>query len=285
MQAEKVALITGSSSGIGFETALLLSRSGFYTYASMRNLGKSRTITEIADKEHLPLQVVQLDGNDETSVRNAINRIETEKGRIDVLVNNAGYGFFSSIEDATLDQIKKQFETNFFGVIRLIRGVLPIMRRQRNGTIVNVSSAVGKVGLPLSSPYVATKFALEGLSESIRYELNGLGISVILIEPGIIRTNALKNAETTHRVSKSPSPYADLNERIMKVFGTLMDNSSSPRVVAEAILDAITSNDPEIRYLVGADAESIMKIRKSTSDKEFENWIYESIILEKGFIR
>jgi NAD(P)-dependent dehydrogenase (short-subunit alcohol dehydrogenase family) len=114
MQAKRVALITGSSSGIGFETALLLSRSGFYTYASMRNLERSRTITEIAEKEGLSLQVLQLDVNDDTSVRNAINRIETEKGRIDVLVNNAGYGLFSSIEDATLDQIKKQFETNFF---------------------------------------------------------------------------------------------------------------------------------------------------------------------------
>jgi NAD(P)-dependent dehydrogenase (short-subunit alcohol dehydrogenase family) len=285
MQAKKVVLVTGSSSGIGFETALLLSRSGFYTYASMRNLGKSRTITEIADKENLPLQVVQLDVNDDTSVRNAINRIETEKGRIDVLINNAGYGLFSSIEDATLDQIKKQFETNFFGVVRLIRVVLPIMRRQKNGIIVNVGSAAGKVGLPLSSPYVATKFALEGLSESIRYELNGLGISVVIIEPGVIKTNALKNAETAHIASKFPSPYADLNERTMKALGALMDYSSPPRLVAEAILDAITSNDPEIRYLVGADAESIMEVRKSTSDKEFESWMYESIIQKKGFIR
>jgi NAD(P)-dependent dehydrogenase (short-subunit alcohol dehydrogenase family) len=285
MQAKRVALITGSSSGIGFETALLLSRSGFYTYASMRNLERSRTITEIAEKEGLSLQVVQLDVNDDTSVRNAINRIETEKGRIDVLVNNAGCGLFSSIEDATLDQIKKQFETNFFGVVRLTRGVLPIMRRQKNGTIVNVSSAVGKVGLPLSSPYVSTKFALEGLSESIRYELNGMGINVVIIEPGIIKTNVLKNAKTAHIRSKFTSPYADLNERIMKAFGALMDNSSPPRLVAEAILNAITSNDPEIRYLVGADAESIMETRKSTSDKEFETWIYESIIQEKGFIR
>jgi NAD(P)-dependent dehydrogenase (short-subunit alcohol dehydrogenase family) len=285
MQAKKIALITGSSSGIGFETALLLSRNDFYTYASMRNLEKSRTITEIAGKEHLSLQVVQLDVTDDISVRNAIKRIEDEKGKIDVLVNNAGYGLFSSIEDATLDQIKKQFETNFFGVIRLTREVLPIMRRQRNGTIVNVSSAVGKVGLPLSSPYVATKFALEGLSESIRYELNGLGISVVIIEPGIIKTNALKNAETAHTLSKFSSPYADLNDRIMKAFGTLMNNSSPPRMVAEAILDALTSNNPEIRYLVGPDAESIMEIRKRTSDKEFEKWIHESIIQEKGFIR
>jgi NAD(P)-dependent dehydrogenase (short-subunit alcohol dehydrogenase family) len=282
MQGEKIALVTGSSSGIGFETALLLSRNGFYTYASMRNLEKSRTITEIADKENLPLQVVQLDVNDDISVRNAINKIGVEKGRVDVLVNNAGYGLFSSIEDVTLDQIKKQFETNFFGVIRLTKEVLPAMRKNRQGTIVNVSSAVGKVGLPLSSPYVATKFALEGLSESMRYELNELGINIVIVEPGVILTNALRNAETAVYAT---SDYADLNGRIMKAFEVLMDNSSPPILVAEVILKAITTNEPEVRYLVGTDAESIMKVRKSTSDKEFESWMYESIIQKKGFIR
>lgn len=282
MQGEKIALVTGSSSGIGFETALLLSRNGFYTYASMRNLEKSRTIIEIADKENLPLQVVQLDVNDDISVRNAINKIVVEKGRVDVLVNNAGYGLFSSIEDVTLDQIKKQFETNFFGVIRLTKEVLPAMRKNRQGTIVNVSSAVGKVGLPLSSPYVATKFALEGLSESMRYEMNELGINIIIIEPGVIMTNALRNAETAVYAT---SDYADLNGRTMKAFEVLMNNSSPPSQVAEVILKAITSNDPEIRYLVGADAESIMEVRKSTSDKEFESWMYESIVQKKGFIR
>jgi NAD(P)-dependent dehydrogenase (short-subunit alcohol dehydrogenase family) len=281
MQGEKVVLVTGSSSGIGFETALLLSRNGFYTYASMRNIDKSSTIAEIAEKENLPLQVLQLDVDDDISARNAINKIVVEKGRVDVLVNNAGYGLFSSIEDVTLDQIKKQFETNFFGVIRLTKEVLPAMRKNRKGTIVNVSSAVGKVGLPLSSPYVATKFALEGLSESMRYELNELGINVIIIEPGVIRTNALRNAETAN----ATSDYADLNGKIKKAFGVLMNNSSPPRQVAEVILKAIKSNGPEIRYLVGTDAESIMKVRNSTTDKEFESWMYESIIQEKGFIR
>jgi short-subunit dehydrogenase len=201
----------------------------------MRNLEKSRTIIEIADKENLPLQVVQLDVNDDISVRNAINKIVVEKGRVDVLVNNAGYGLFSSIEDVTLDQIKKQFETNFFGVIRLTKEVLPAMRKNRQGTIVNVSSAVGKVGLPLSSPYVATKFALEGLSESMRYEMNELGINIIIIEPGVIMTNALRNAETAVYAT---SDYADLNGRMMKAFEVLMNNSSPPSQVAEVILNA-----------------------------------------------
>jgi len=285
MQVEKVALVTGSSSGIGFETALLLSKSGFHTYASMRNLEKSKNITEIVNTENLPLQVVQLDIDDDISVKNAINKIIAENGRIDVLINNAGHGLFSPIEDITLDQVKEQFETNFFGVVRLVKEVLPVMRKQRNGIIVNVSSGAGRVAIPVSSAYVATKFALEGLSESMRYELKEFGINIIIIEPGVIRTNFVENMKTAGTRSRSESPYADLIGRTLKGFGGLMDNSSPPKLVAEAILNAITSKEPEIRYVVGDDAKSIMKVRKSTSDKEFENWMYESVLQEKGFVR
>jgi NAD(P)-dependent dehydrogenase (short-subunit alcohol dehydrogenase family) len=285
MQVEKVALVTGSSSGIGFETALLLSKSGFHTYASMRNLEKSKNITEIVNTENLPLRVIQLDVNDDISVKNAINKIIAENGRIDVIINNAGYGLFSPIEDITLDQVKEQFETNFFGVVRLVKEVLPVMRKQRNGIIVNVSSGAGRVAIPVSSAYVATKFALEELSESMRYELKEFGINIIIIEPGVIRTNFVENMKTAGTRSRSESPYADLIGRTLKGFGGLMDNSSPPKLVAEAILNAITSKEPEIRYVVGDDAKSIMKVRKSTSDKEFENWMYESVLQEKGFVR
>jgi NAD(P)-dependent dehydrogenase (short-subunit alcohol dehydrogenase family) len=285
MQVEKVALVTGSSSGIGFETALLLSKSGFHTYASMRNLEKSKNITEIVNTENLPLRVIQLDVNDDISVKNAINKIIAENGRIDVIINNAGHGLFSPIEDITLDQVKEQFETNFFGVVRLVKEVLPVMRKQRNGIIVNVSSGAGRVAIPVSSAYVATKFALEELSESMRYELKEFGINIIIIEPGVIRTNFVENMKTAGTRSRSESPYADLIGRTLKGFGGLMDNSSPPKLVAEAILNAITSKEPEIRYVVGDDAKSIMKVRKSTSDKEFENWMYESVLQEKGFVR
>jgi NAD(P)-dependent dehydrogenase (short-subunit alcohol dehydrogenase family) len=285
MQVEKVALVTGSSSGIGFETALLLSKSGFHTYASMRNLEKSKNITEIVNTENLPLRVIQLDVNDDISVKNAINKIIAENGRIDVLINNAGHGLFSPIEDITLDQVKEQFETNFFGVVRLVKEVLPVMRKQRNGIIVNVSSGAGRVAIPVSSAYVATKFALEELSESMRYELKEFGINIIIIEPGVIRTNFVENMKTAGTRSRSESPYADLIGRTLKGFGGLMDNSSPPKLVAEAILNARTSKEPEIRYVVGDDAKSIMKVRKSTSDKEFENWMYESVLQEKGFVR
>jgi NAD(P)-dependent dehydrogenase (short-subunit alcohol dehydrogenase family) len=281
----RVAVVTGSSSGIGLETSLLLARSGFHTYASMRNLEKSKNITEIASTENLPLQVVQLDVNDDRSVKDAVDKIVAEKGRIDVLVNNAGYGLLSPIEDVTLDQVKEQFETNFFGAIRVMHAVMPTMRRQRGGTIVNISSLAGRVGIPVSSAYVDTKFALEGLSESMRYELKEFGINIVIIEPGVIKTNFFENLKAADTTSKSESPYADLIERTTKGFGKMMDNSSSPpKLVAEAILNAITSKEPEIRYLVGEDAESIMEVRKSTSDKEFENWMYENILQQQQYV-
>ena len=206
--SNKVAVVTGSSTGIGFETALLLARSGFNTYASMRDLKKSKNIADIAKTENLPLTVVQLDVKDDTSVKDAISKIIAESKRIDVLVNNAGYGLFSPLEDVTLDQVKEQFETNFFGAIRVMHEVIPTMRRQRNGTIINVSSLVGRIGLPVSSAYVATKFALEGLSESMRYELNEFGINIILIEPGVIKTNFIENLKTADTTLQSESPYA-----------------------------------------------------------------------------
>jgi NAD(P)-dependent dehydrogenase (short-subunit alcohol dehydrogenase family) len=282
--SNRVAVVTGSSTGIGFETALLLARSGFHTYATMRDLKKSRNITEIATVENLPLKVLQLDVNDDISVKSAVGKIVAEGNRIDVLVNNAGYGLFSPLEDVTLDQIREQFETNFFGAIRVVHEVIPTMRRQRNGTIVNVSSLVGRVGLPLSSAYVSTKFALEGLSESVRYELNEFGINIILIEPGVIKTNFLENLKTADTTSKSESPYAELVDRTTKEFGKMMNSSSSPIIVAEAILRAITSKDPEFRYVVGDDAESIMRIRQNSTDKEFENWVYENILQQKRYI-
>jgi NAD(P)-dependent dehydrogenase (short-subunit alcohol dehydrogenase family) len=282
---KRVAVVTGSSSGIGLETALLLARSGFQTYATMRNLIKSQNITEIANIENLPLTVIQLDVDDDRSVKDAISQIVTENKRIDVLVNNAGYGLFSPIEDVTLGQVKKQFETNFFGVVRVTKEVLPIMRKHREGTIVNVSSGAGRVGIPVLSAYAATKFALEGFSESMRYELKEWGINIVIIEPGAIKTKVFENVKTGDVRSSSESPYADLIERASKGFGKMMDNSSSPKLVAEAILNAITSKEPEIRYVVGDDAKYIMKIRKNSTDKEFESWMYESILQEKGFVR
>jgi NAD(P)-dependent dehydrogenase (short-subunit alcohol dehydrogenase family) len=147
----KVAVITGSSSGIGFETSLLLARNGLYTYATMRNPDKSKKegIVNVANREKLPLQVTQLDVTNDKSVKESIDKIVTEQGRIDVLVNNAGYLLLGPLEELSIEELKEQFETNFFGVIRVTQAVLPIMRRQREGAIINISSIAGRMGFPL----------------------------------------------------------------------------------------------------------------------------------------
>jgi NAD(P)-dependent dehydrogenase (short-subunit alcohol dehydrogenase family) len=225
----RIAVVTGSSSGIGFETALLLARSGFHTYATMRNLEKSKKITEIANTEKLPLQVVQLDVNDEISVKNAIDKIVAAGNkRIDVLVNNAGYGLFGPLADTSIEEIKAQFETNFFGVIRVTQQVLPFMRKQNSGvTIVNVSSVGGRIGVPVLSVYQSTKFALEGLSESMSYELEPFGIRVVIIEPGFIRTNIINSSTSAEKALDPKSPYFPLMQKVKNYFKSMMENASS----------------------------------------------------------
>ena len=180
----------------------------------MRNLKKSKTITDLANKENLPLQVIQLDVNDDKSVKDAIAKIVTEKERIDVLVNNAGYGLFGSIEDVSIEEMKAQFETNFFGVMRVTQLVLPTMRKQKSGTIVNVSSVGGRISLPVLSAYNSTKFALEGLSESMSYELEPFGIKVVIIEPGVIRTNIMNSSIFAKKAENPKSPYFSLIQKV-----------------------------------------------------------------------
>jgi NAD(P)-dependent dehydrogenase (short-subunit alcohol dehydrogenase family) len=272
MKAQKVALVTGSSSGIGFETALLLARNGFNTYASMRKLGKSKNITEIVNREKLPLQVVQLDVNDDKSVKEAIVKVVAENQRIDVLVNNAGYGLLGALEDLSIEEIKEQFETNFFGVVRVTQQVLPIMRKQNNGTIVNVSSVGGRIGIPGLSAYHSTKFALEGLSESISYELEPFGIRVVVIEPGVIRTNIMNSSVLAKKAQDPKSPYFSSIRQLERSFKSAMENtsaSSPPEEVAKVVLQAVASQSPKLRYAVGNDASSLIQAKTTMSDIEF----------------
>ena len=281
----KVALITGASSGIGFETSLTLARNEFRTFATMRNLSKSRKIREIAKKERLPLTVIPLDVNDNASIRTAIQNILVEAKRIDVVINNAGYGLFGAVEDLSMDKIIDQFETNFFGVVRVVKSVLPIMRNQHSGTIINISSMVGRVAMPLNSVYVASKFALEGFSESIRHELSKFGINVILIEPGIVRTGFFDNLQKSKNEA-AKSPYSALLKRRLSRFKSVSEsNSSSPSQVAKAILKALQSKSSNFRYIVGEDAIIVLEKRKDLSDIKFEKWIWDSIMESKSFGR
>ena len=277
----KIAVVTGSSSGIGFETSLLLARNGFYTYATMRNLDKSQAIIDLKEKEKLPLEVLQLDITDELSVKEAIHKIINDQEKIDVLVNNAGYALVGPFEEISIEEFKEQFETNVFGAIRLIQGVLPIMRRQRDGTIVNVSSVAGRVGFPLTSAYVSSKFALEGLSESMAYEIEQFGIKVILIEPGVVRTNFNNNLKIGKMVAIDPkSPYIEITQQRISAFKPRFERGCPPFEVAKVILEAIRLEKPaqELRYIVGNDAFKLMEIRNNRSDKEFERLVMESVL-------
>ena len=277
---QKVAIVTGSSSGIGYATSLMLARKGFYTYASVRNTNKSASLESIANAERLPLKLIQLDVTDDSSVKDAVEKIVLEKGRIDVLVNNAGYGLFGAFEDLSLDEIKAQFETNFFGVIRVTQHVLPIMRTPQNGggVIVNVSSINGRIAFPVISAYVGTKFAIEGLSESIAYELEPFGIKVILIEPGAIGSNFMKGSVLPKRALDPQSPYSELVQKFSVKTSSQHDNATQPEEVAKTIFQAISIEKPEFRYVVGNDAVSLLKARKNMPYSEFQKMIIQNII-------
>ena len=282
----KVAVVTGSSSGIGFETSLLLARNQFKTYATMRNLNKSTELLEIAAKENIPLKVIPLDVNDDASVDNAFDTILNENQRIDVLVNNAGFDMFGSLEELTIDEIRAQFETNFFGVVRATKAVIPTMRKQGSGVIIIVSSIGGRVGLvPFNTPYHASKFALEGFTESLRHELAEFGVKAILIEPGGVKTNFVDNIKTAKNYNPNDSPYAKTMQKIFEGIGPIMADASPPSEVARVILNAINSNVTNVRYPVGKDAESVLKARSELSDNEMEKWIRESYTDRKGFVR
>lgn len=277
---EKVALVTGSSTGIGFETSLALARNGFYTYATMRKLQDSDKILNIARKEQLPLEVLSLDVNDDNSISDTILKINEKNKRIDVLVNNAGYALAGPLEGTSMDEIIAQFETNFFGAIKVMQSVIPIMRNQRRGRIVNITSMGGRVAVPLDPIYHGTKFALEGVSECIRYELGPFGIRIILVEPGAVGSNFWKNLKMTS-VSQSPtSPYRQIIDDVSKVFSKMTENVIHPSEVAKVVVDAVTSDDPEFRYVVGKDANMLIDAKKNMSEREYEYFIKEQFDLK-----
>jgi len=274
----KVAIVTGSSNGIGLATSVLLARNNIYTYASMRNLAKANSIREIAKKENLPLETIQLDVTDDRSVKDAVNKVLEEKKTIDVLVNNAGYGLIGCVEDLSIEEVKAQFETNLFGVIRVTQAVLPVMRKQKHGVIINVSSIAGRVAFPISNAYASTKFALEGLSESMRYEVEQFGIKVVLIEPGVITTNFVSAMVMPKKVLDQNSPYAQFMQQVNNGFKLKRENATAPEEVAKVILKAVTAENPEPRYLVGNDAAKWMEARKGMSDTDFAKFIKQDIL-------
>ena len=307
LKDQKVAVVTGSSTGIGFETCLLFARSGIRTYATMRDLTKANLIKDILEKEKLPLKVIRMDVDKDDSVAEAFKQIREEdeygrRMRIDILVNNAGFGLFGALEDQSIEDIKKQFETNLFGAIRTTQQVLPIMRDQRSGIIVNMSSLAGYVGFPASSVYNSTKFALEGLSESLAYEVEPYGISVVLIEPGVINTNFAKNiiipsntqpissyllsSSSSSHSSSTPvsTKYSYVVERFLSHYYPAMRNAPEPKEVAKVILEASLvsarqgNNNNFHRYPIGDDAKLYADVKRKMSDSELHSFIAKRIL-------
>jgi NAD(P)-dependent dehydrogenase (short-subunit alcohol dehydrogenase family) len=283
--SKKVALVTGSSSGIGLETSLTLAENNYRTYATMRNIDKASNVLELAKKRNVALKTVKLDVNDDYSVQQAIKSIVEKEKAIDLLVNNAGYTQLGAVEDLTLTEVQDQFNTNVFGIFRMIKEVAPIMRRQRTGgTIINIGSANGFFGVPCASAYVSTKFALEGFTESLKLELAQFGIKVAIIEPGAIKTNVATNSmflpkklrEQQHQL-KGISSFSEMTESIMNKSIAAVTHGSSPKIVADIILEIVMTEEPRCRYLAGADAETLFKTKKDMTDLEFEKFLCKTL--------
>ncbi len=272
---EKVALVTGSSSGIGYETALALARDGYQTFASMRNTSKAKELETIAENENLPISVIELDVDKEDSIIAAIKKVMSDGNRIDILVNNAGYGQFGCTEDVSIDDFRKQFETNFFSIVRIIQEVTPIMRRQASGIIVNISSVAGRMGLPGSPAYISSKFALEGLGECLRYELGMFGIKTTLIEPGVIKTNFFDSMKIPD--SKKDPKYKQITDNMLAGLKMMVEMGTAPVQVADVVIKAIHDDEILPRYIVGTDAAMFMEAKRSKSDLEFEKYMSKEL--------
>jgi NAD(P)-dependent dehydrogenase (short-subunit alcohol dehydrogenase family) len=262
-----VALVTGASSGIGEATARRLHGLGYTVYAAARRLDR------MTDLAAAGIRTVQTDLNDDADMVALIDRIIADTGRIDVLVNNAGYGSYGSLEDVPMAEARRQVEINVFALARLTQLALPHMRAQRSGYVINVSSMGGKFGEPLGSWYHATKFAVEGLSDSIRPELSPFGIHVVVIEPGANRTEWGQIAADNLLASSGEGPYAEQAAVVARVLGSSSgdaDLGSSPEVVADAIAKAVTARRPRARYAIGAGAKPMVIASRLLPDRAMD---------------
>jgi short-subunit dehydrogenase len=272
---QKVAIITGSSSGIGYETAFALAENGWMTYATMRDTKKQNSLLDRAEAKNLKIRVIELDVDKDKSVEEAIKSVKEKEKRIDLLVNNAGFSLIGAAEDLSLEEVYSIFNTNVFGVYRSIRNVIPIMRKQRSGMIINISSLNAIFPSPFCSAYVASKCALEGITQSLRYELMDFGIKVTAIEPGAINTNVVRNGlRLVKKVQHgSGSVYEEITKKILNKSKELVTNGSHPRLVANLIVQIANTNEPEVRYQVGEDAEKLYDTRNKMNDKEFDTFM------------
>lgn len=271
----KIALITGASSGIGEATARRLLADGYVVYAAARRLERMQSLASAG--AHL----LSLDLTEDSSIVAAVEAIQKAQGRLDVLVNNAGYGSYGALEDVPLDEGRRQFEVNVFGLARLIQLSTPLMRAQRSGCIVNITSIGGKMHEPMGSWYHATKFAVEGLSDCLRMELTSFGIHVVVIEPGAIRTEWSGIAQQSLLQHSGHTAYAEqavAHARMLAASDT-SNMVSPPDVVARTIVRALRARRPRTRYATGGGARTILFLRRLLSDRAFDTLMR---LAEKG---
>lgn len=267
--SNKVALVTGGSSGIGEATALRLQELGYTTYAAARRVERMEHLTTSG------IRPLAMDVTDDESMQSGVEQILAEEGRIDVLVNGAGYGSYGALEDVPLSEARNQVEVNLFGAARLTQLVLPRMRDQRSGTIVNITSMGGKIYTPLGAWYHATKHALEALSDCLRMELKSFGIDVVVIEPGAIRTEFNGIAEEKVRAVSGTGPYAPQGNALADTIASesTRRRSSPPELIAKTIGKAVTARRPKTRYAAGYGAKPMLFLHNVLPDRAFDAFI------------
>ncbi len=268
----KNVLITGAGSGMGLATALHLAGSGYRVFAGVR--GSEADLTAAADARGVELTTVRLDVQNAESVRAAVAEVMAAAGRIDVLVNNAGFGLLATVEDGTDEEMIRQFDVNVFGLLRVTREVLPHMRQAGSGVIINISSFLGRMGLPLLTHYNASKYAVEGITDSLRLEVAPFGIRVHSILAGLFGTNFVKkglvaNAQTT----AEDSPYRELVSHFVPIVAAAINEGPAPQPIADAVKAIIENEDSDIAVMVGTEAETFVPLRRSMDDKEFEQHV------------
>lgn len=263
---KKVVLITGASAGMGKETVKLLLQAGYIVY------GAARRVDKMNDIQSLGAKILSMDVADEASMVKGVQEIISAEGRIDVLVNNAGFGSYGAVEDVAISDARYQLEVNVFGLARLTQLVLPYMRKQRSGKIVNVTSIGGRMATPLGGWYHASKYAVEGLSDSLRNEVKQFGIDVILIEPGGVKTEWTDIAMNHLQEVSGNTAYKDITASAIKM-SKMADKGAEPIVIATLIKKAISVKSPKARYVKGYMAKPIMFMKQWLSDGMFDRII------------
>jgi short-subunit dehydrogenase len=284
MEEKKVVLITGCSSGFGYHTALKFARNGWLTFAGIRDLESagSKELLEVKKKENLSLEILSLDVTSPLSVEEGAKLVVAMAGRIDVLVNNAGFGYFGPVEEFSIDEVRNQYETNVFGVLRMVKSVAPVMRQQKSGLIINVSSIAGLLSLPLNGVYSSSKFALESLTEALRLELSHFNIKVSLVEPGSFSTRFWDNLKHPKSLELSDSPYRDFSKGALgkwrkaenKFKSRIRARFFNPDVVVNKIYDIAKMENPSLRYPVGMEARVVF-IRKLLPQNVWERLVHK----------